>query len=134
MFFVTLMAIPTAGIGSARLTLVTPGITPLVLEVIGGRFASAQMQPPGGAFNFEATIEIDGTNASAIASNIPTDGGLHVQVIGTPRAVGHIIHDLAAAPAQALELACPNNPNYKVTCPGSLRCTDPSGGDFTLTC
>jgi hypothetical protein len=134
MFLVTLMALPTAGIGSAQITVTTPGISPLVLEVTGGRFASAQMQAPGSTFNFEATLEIDGTNTSAIALNIPTDGGLHVQVIGASRAVGHIVHDLAAAAAQALELACPNNPSYKVTCPGSLRCTDPSGGDFTLTC
>jgi hypothetical protein len=134
-FLVTIIALSTAGIGSARLTLTSRSIaTPLVLEVTSGRFASAQLRLQVSTFSFAVALEIDGTIASAAAANIPSDGGFHVQVIGMPRAVGHIVHDPTIIPTQALELSCLNDPSQKVTCPGSLRCTDSSGGDFTLTC
>lgn len=132
MFVVTLVALPMPGVTRARVTVTPFQGTPVVLVVPPGGFASATISPED-TFGFKTTLEVDGYPQSSMrVENAPSDGSLHVQVIGSakvggrPFGVGHIIHSLAQ---QNVELVCNGPPPRRQSCPGSLTCDD-----YTLTC
>lgn len=135
MFVVTLTALPMPGVLGARLTVNPVGIdlSPVVLVVPAGGVASVNMFPTTSGFIFETTIQADGyPPSSMLVENVPSDGGLHVQMIGSqqlggrPFGIGYIIHSYAQ---QAVVLVCKGPPPRRQSCPGSLTCDD-----YTLTC
>ena len=132
MFVVTLVAAPMPGVARATVT-ITPGQgNGVVLTVQPGGFASVTISPSGTTFDFTTKLEVDGFSpSSARAKRVPSDGGFHVQVIGSaqpggrPFGIGHIAHSTT----QNVVLVCDGPPPRHQSCPGSLTCDD-----YTLTC
>jgi hypothetical protein len=133
MFLITVTVLPTAGAKKARLTVIPKGRIGVTLDVSSGGFASVFLDKRDGNFDFDTKVTIDDKAASAMASEVPSDGALHVQIIGKLLAVGHIVHRARSA-APPPFLSCPNNPTHKVSCPASLTCLDETGVQYVLTC
>src|SRR5687768_835372 len=100
MFRITFVALKMDGIHNAVLAVYPDKAKPIELRVEAGGFAEGDISfHEQATFDFQTTLFLNEKYKSTIkVKQVPTNGGLHVQVIGPwqrsgrPVGIGHILH------------------------------------------